>query len=238
MDRAQISEVCCHVSSKPAVFCPVPWKICRLKFQPNSTPADLFLSVWLKACWLVKLVGEVWLDWKPTPSTTGREHLCESCPAEPDCTADTLPSARQGVQECCDIIPMSIILNHKEQMQYKICILVRNWPVKTCVTKTEKSLLQELSKRNTADWISLHFHFKYNWIKDTLLYRIHSVNCRLNNSVLFHSEIVWAAVQWMPSLIETYLCPHWLNRMTQKWQLLSLQSACLNPRKLLKRIFL
>lgn len=105
MDRARISEVSCHVSSKPVVSSPVPWKICRFKFQPNSTPAGLFLSVWLKARRLVKLVGEVLIENRHTPPLAG---LCEWCPAEPDCTTDILLWARQRVQECCNIILVSI----------------------------------------------------------------------------------------------------------------------------------
>lgn len=31
----------------------------------------------------------MWLDW------IGKEHLSESCPAEADCTADTVPLAKQ-----------------------------------------------------------------------------------------------------------------------------------------------
>lgn len=62
VDKARICGVCCHVSSKPLVFSPVPWKIWKLKMEPNWRAADSFLPARFQACWLVKLVAKVWLD--------------------------------------------------------------------------------------------------------------------------------------------------------------------------------
>lgn len=60
------------------------WKIRRLNIQPHSTRADLFLSVWLKACWLVKLVGELGLIWQyilnsPVSVRETQESLFQKC---------------------------------------------------------------------------------------------------------------------------------------------------------------
>lgn len=131
MDRARISGVCClHVSSKPVVSSPVPWKIRRLKIQPNSTAADLFLSVWLKACCLVKLTLR--FDWIENLRT----HFSEWCPAEPYCTADIPPAAKQ---ESCNITVMSVILkNHDAKYVYwsEIDLLDE------CKRITEESILE------------------------------------------------------------------------------------------------
>lgn len=114
MDRARISGVCCHVSSKPVVSSAAPWKICRFFKIPAKFNTSCIFPLCLVEGTLIskkKLAGKVLIGFeKPCTRIFGGEW----CPAEPDCTASCLQAAEQGAQECCNTILMSFILKHSE----------------------------------------------------------------------------------------------------------------------------